>query len=194
MQSMSTRRWTTLRNFLPTRAQPLDIDPDAICQMTRISVPGDSYAARVVLLEPTLRSDAEPVVATNPMVTLLATVATDDVSLSCIAKLAPDVVVLDLRESHRFDVGALVRRVQLASSCTPLIVMCREGDEVTTQLALMGGATACLAGDTDPFSVLRAITDVARGRMFLSPVGRLAIHRLLESAPAESVRSESVRA
>jgi DNA-binding NarL/FixJ family response regulator len=134
---------------------------------------------RVLLLHPSPERVAESPIAPSANVVLLATLGLETAAQSDLVGMSPDVAIVDLRGSEVARIDALLRGIQLATPRTQLVAICGAGDDAMAQQALKAGAAACLTRHTDPLSVLRAINDVWRGRMHLSPTGQRAIRHAL---------------
>jgi DNA-binding NarL/FixJ family response regulator len=139
---------------------------------------------RVALLQSDVPTAAqyelEDFLSADPGVDWLGTLATTAEAIQALSGSRPAVVVADLRPPNAADdPGVLFRAIFGASPSTQIVAICAPGDESAAKQALAAGAAACLTRQGDPLAVLRAINDVMRGRMHLSPTAQRAIRDVL---------------
>jgi DNA-binding NarL/FixJ family response regulator len=148
--------------------------------------PTRSRTVRVVLLHAAAAAtgagdELAAFLAIDPTIAWLGMRAADATAVQSLSTAGADVAVVDLRGSDS-DSGQLLRQVLAASPATQIVVLCDSGDADAAQAALAGGAAGCLTRQTDPLAVLRAINEVMRGQMHLSPTGQRAIRGTLDPA------------
>lgn len=106
-------------------------------------------------------------------------------SLSFARLIDPHVVIVDLQSCEPRVVRERIECVRAHLGSARLIALCDTGDQAAMERALTQGAAACLSGLTDdPMVVLRAVNDVARGRMHLGATGQRAIRALMDPKQA----------
>lgn len=126
--------------------------------------------------------DLEVFLSTDPALAWVGAISADTATLQSLAISKPAIVVADLRVAGSVDPARVFREVLTASPATQIVAICAPGDEDGAKHALAAGAAACLTRQSDPLAVLRAINDVMRGRMHLSPTGQRAIRDVLNPA------------
>lgn len=89
-------------------------------------------------------------------------------------RLRPDLCVLDAGLHE--DVASAVERLDLASPGTAVVVAAAAGDEAPLLAALVAGARGCVALDTDPEGLQRALVAVLEGEI---SVPRAVVARLV---------------
>lgn len=148
-----------------------------------MSLSNNPKALRIALIQSAAPSPAhrelQEFLGTDPSLAWLGTISTDAATIQSLAISKPSVVVADLRVSGAIDPGQVFRAILASTPGTQIVAICAPGDEGGAKQALAGGAAACLTRQSDPLSVLRAINDVMRGRMHLSPTGQRAIRNML---------------
>lgn len=157
-----------------------------------VNFPARAKALRVALIQ---RTDADPAqrelrdfLAADPKLEWLGLLATDPTALQALAASPPAVVVADLRGDGSVDPAQVFRDLLAVSPATQIVALCAPGDEHAAQQALASGAAACLSRHSDPMTVLRAINEVMRGHMHLSPTGQRAIRGMLSPGAVRGKR------
>jgi DNA-binding NarL/FixJ family response regulator len=101
-------------------------------------------------------------------------------ALADIAKLMPDVVLLDITMPGLSGIDALPS-IQAASPKSRIVMVTHHEGESFVQQALERGADGYLSKDSDPEELAMAIRSVVRGRPFISPK---VAHALVANRPA----------
>lgn len=108
-----------------------------------------------------------------------------------IARLHPDVILLDITMPGLSGIDALPSMREKSPKSRILMVTNHEGESFV-QDALEKGADGYLSKDSDPAELAMAIRSVARGQPFISPTvarGILAVRPSTSGAPASGLRS-----
>jgi len=126
-----------------------------------------SEAIRVVVgdAHPLFRDAIARAIRTDPRLELASAAASAWAALHDIARLAPDVAVLDPGP----DIEALLRAFGPRDAAARLILLTARVDGALTVGALAGGAAAVLSKDLDGEEVCGAIAAVVRGETVLAP-------------------------
>jgi DNA-binding NarL/FixJ family response regulator len=148
-----------------------------------VNFPARPRAVSVALIQRTnadaVQRELREFLAADPKLEWRGLLATDNTALQSLAASPPAGVVADLRGSGIGDPAQLFRDLLAASPATQIVALCAPGDVHGAQRALANGAAACLSRRSDPLTVLRAINEVMRGHMHLSPTGQRAIRGIL---------------
>ena len=148
-----------------------------------MSLPNNPKALRSALIQSAAPTPAhrelQEFLSTDPSLAWLGTISTDAATIQSLSISRPAVVVADLRVAGAIDPAQLFRAILASTPSTQIVAICPPGDEAGAKQVLSAGAAACLTRQSDPLTVLRAINDVMRGRMHLSPTGQRAIRDVL---------------
>jgi len=115
-------------------------------------------------------------------------------ALAAVAKLEPDVVLMDLVMPQLGGVGA-IERLRESAPATRVIVLTSFLDEDKVLPAVRAGAAGYLLKDVQPAELVRAIRMADRGEALLHPAVAARVLRELVSpdgAPVRAVRHESL--
>jgi DNA-binding NarL/FixJ family response regulator len=104
----------------------------------------------------------------QPDIDVVAEAADGDAAVAEAARLAPDVVLLDL-VMPRLDGVAALRLLRERAPAARVIVLTSFGEDERLFDALRGGAIGFLLKDTDPAELVRAIRSAHAGQSPLSP-------------------------
>ncbi len=97
-------------------------------------------------------------------------------ALDMVARLRPDVALMDIRMPVMDGIEA-TRRIAATGAGTRVLTLTTFGEDQQVAEALRAGASGFLLKDVDPPDLLHAITVVARGDALLSPS---IVRRLIE--------------
>jgi len=152
-----------------------------------VSEPGAGAPAAVRLLvvddDPLVRSALRMVLDGAPGIELVGEAGDGSEVPEAVARLAPDVVLMDIRMPGVDGVTA-TERLRARPSPPEVVVLTTFGVDDLVMRALGAGASGFLLKDTPPEQILDAVRRVAAGDAMLSPsVTRQVITRLAGSAP-----------
>ena len=152
-----------------------------------MSEPGAGAPAAVRLLvvddDPLVRSALRMVLDGAPGIELVGEAGDGSEVPEAVARLAPDVVLMDIRMPGVDGVTA-TERLRARPSPPEVVVLTTFGVDDLVMRALGAGASGFLLKDTPPEQILDAVRRVAAGDAMLSPsVTRQVITRLAGSAP-----------
>jgi DNA-binding NarL/FixJ family response regulator len=131
-----------------------------------------------------VRAGFRMILQAEPDVEVVGEAADGIAAVDLVARLAPDVVLLDIRMPHRDGIEATREIVALGVPTRVLILTTFDLDEYVFA-SLRAGASAFLLKDTPPEELVAAVHTVARGDALLDPaVTRRVITAFVEGAPA----------
>ncbi|MFH8588366.1 response regulator [Streptomyces celluloflavus] len=117
-----------------------------------------------------------------PGIEVVGSAADGEEAVRIVAKLTPDVVLMDLR-MPRCDGVEATRRIRAEHPGTQVVVLTTYADDESLFPALRAGARGYLTKDADGDEIVRAIDDVLSGDAGLSPkIQRRLLERLAEPA------------
>jgi len=140
---------------------------------------------RVVIADdhPIVREGLRTYLGTREGIEVVGEAADGEQAVARVARLRPDVVLLDLVMPVLDGVGALVR-ILAADPDARVIVLTSFAAEDQMLPALRAGAAAYLLKDTDPAELERAVRAVAAGDSLLSPVVAARLLREVRRSPS----------
>lgn len=122
-----------------------------------------------------------------PGIEVVGAAADGEEAVRLVARLAPDVVLMDLR-MPRCDGAEATRRIRAEHPGTQVVVLTTFGDDESLFPALRAGARGYLTKDAGGDEILRAVRSVLSGDAGLSPsVQRRLLERLSEPEPEPTV-------
>ena len=122
---------------------------------------------------------------------LVGTVATGEEALEAVARLQPQVVLMDVRLPGIDGVSA-VKRIHEAAPSVQFVVFSAYGDKRLLSDAIAAGARGYVMKGSPPEDLLRAIRTVADGKAFVDPSLSPAL-LIADGGPAEQPLSERER-
>lgn len=131
-----------------------------------------------------VRAGFRMILQAEPDVEVVGEAADGIAAVGLVERLAPDVVLLDIRMPHRDGIEATREIVALGVPTRVLILTTFDLDEYVFA-SLRAGASGFLLKDTPPEELVAAVHTVARGDALLDPaVTRRVITAFVEGAPA----------
>jgi DNA-binding NarL/FixJ family response regulator len=130
-----------------------------------------------------------PLLPPTPVVSCLADRVLGDESFTELARLAPAVVLLDLRSIVPGEIAPVIKRVRLTVPHSRVVALGAAGSEAAAQQAIAAGASSFLSTNITAMAVLQAVEAVADGEMHLTRTGRRAVKLLLGGGIAPPPKS-----
>jgi DNA-binding NarL/FixJ family response regulator len=121
---------------------------------------------------------------------LVGTVDTGEEALDAIERLAPEVVIMDVRLPGIDGISA-VKRIQAAAPSVKTVIFSAYGDKRLLSDAIAAGARGYVMKGSPPEDLLRAVRTVMGGKAFVDP--SLSPALLLTQGTAEAPLSERER-
>lgn len=115
---------------------------------------------------------------TDPTLRIVGEAANGDEALALVARVKPQVLILDLMMPAP-DGLEVTRRISRMESGTKVIILTMYGDTAFVHDAYKGGAAGYVVKESCGTELLQAVHEVAAGRRYLSPA-------LFEHAPPKS--------
>ncbi len=153
-------------------------------------------AISVVIVDddPLVRTGLSLILGGDPQITVVGQAADGEESLALVARLSPDVVLMDIR-MPRLD--GITATQQLLSAPRPprvLVLTTFDADEMVLR-ALRAGAAGFLLKDTPPGELIEAVRTVAAGHPSLSPsVTAQLISAVAQGTPTDTDDPAAARA
>jgi DNA-binding NarL/FixJ family response regulator len=122
---------------------------------------------------------------------LVGTVSTGEDALDAIAKLKPEVVLMDVRLPGIDGVSA-VKRIHESSPSVKFVIFSAYGDKRLLSDAIAAGARGYVMKGSPPEDLIRAIRTVAEGKAFVDPSLSPALI-MTDGGPSEQPLSERER-
>jgi NarL family two-component system response regulator LiaR len=125
---------------------------------------------RILIVDdhPVVRHGLEVLLSTDPGLQVVGEAPNGKAAIEAVARLAPDVVLMDLMMPEMDGVEA-IRHILATSPDTRILVLTSYGTDRKLFPALDAGARGFLLKDSTPGQLVRAIRQVARGQSSLSP-------------------------
>ncbi len=142
-------------------------------------------SVRVVLADDQtlVRSGFRMILDVRPDLDVVGEAADGAEAVELVARLAPDVVLMDVR-MPTVDGLEATRRIVASGSATRVIVLTTYDVDDAIYAALRAGASGFLLKDAPPYELVEAVRVVARGDALLSPsVTRRLLDRVADSLP-----------
>ena len=114
---------------------------------------------------------------------VVGTVEDGEQALDAVARLGPDVVLMDLR-MPRMDGIEATRRLRAESPAVAVLALTTYADDESVLGALRAGARGYLTKDAGADEIARAIAAVASGQMVLDPAAQVRVLESLGSQPS----------
>lgn len=130
-----------------------------------------------------------PLLPPTSVVTVLADRVLGDDGYAELARLSPQVVLLDLRSVLPGEIAPVIKRVRLTAARSRVVALGAAGSEAAAQQAIAAGASSFLSTHVTTMSVLQAVEAVADGEMHLTRTGRLAVKTLLGGGTSSGGKS-----
>jgi DNA-binding NarL/FixJ family response regulator len=122
---------------------------------------------------------------------LVATVATGEEALEAVARLTPEVVLMDVRLPGIDGVSA-VKRIHETAPSVKFVIFSAYGDKRLLSDAIAAGARGYVMKGSPPEDLVRAIRTVAEGKAFVDPSLSPALI-MTDGGPSEQPLSERER-
>jgi two-component system response regulator DevR len=122
---------------------------------------------------------------------LVGTVATGEEAIEAVARLRPQIVLIDVRLPG-IDGVSVVKRIHEIAPSVQFVVFSAYGDKRLLSDAIAAGARGYVMKGSPPEDLLRAIRTVAEGKAFVDPSLSPAL-LMTEGGPAEQPLSERER-
>ena len=128
-------------------------------------------SVRVLIADdhPIVRMGIEGLMAHYPELELIGEAMTGDEAIRLCVELQPDVLVLDINMPGLKAVQVL-RQLQQCQLPTRVLVMTSYSDTGIVNAMLQAGATGYLLKDDGPAAIIEAVTAVAAGQIWFSPM------------------------
>ncbi|HVL25919.1 MAG TPA: response regulator transcription factor [Thermomicrobiales bacterium] len=125
---------------------------------------------RVLLVDdqPLVRAGLRLILEPEETITIAGECDDGDQVLDAVARLAPDVVVMDVR-MRRMDGAEATRRLRVRPDAPPVLILTTFDDDETVAAALGAGAAGFILKDAPGEEIVRATTTVAGGGSWLDP-------------------------
>ena len=125
---------------------------------------------RVLLVDdqPLVRAGLRRILEPQDELTIAGECEDGDQVLDAVARLHPDVVVMDIR-MRRMDGAEATRRLRLLPAAPPVLALTTFDDEETVAAALGAGAAGFILKDAPGEEIVRAVIAVAGGNSWLDP-------------------------
>ncbi len=140
--------------------------------------------------QPLARAGLRRILEPQDGVTVVGECADGDEVLAAVDRLAPDVVVMDIR-MRRVDGAEATRLLRARADTPPVLVLTTFDDDETVAAALGAGAAGFVLKDAPGEDIVRATTTVATGGSWLDPqvAGRVlaAYRRIAPRTPDGAV-------
>jgi DNA-binding NarL/FixJ family response regulator len=132
---------------------------------------------------PVVREGLRAVLTTDQGIAVLTDVATGEEAIESAMRLAPDVVLMDLRLPGMDGIGAIKQIVEAGTSA--VLVLTTYGTDADIARAVAAGASGYLLKDTPGTDLLAAVHATARGETVLAgPVAAKLADQVREQARA----------
>ncbi len=127
-------------------------------------------AIRVVIADDQhlVRAGFAMILGEEPDLEVVGEAADGLAAIEVVQRLAPDVVLMDIRMPHLDGLEALRRLVEAGTSARVIVLTTFDADEYVFS-ALRGGASGFLLKDTPPTELVSAVRTVAGGEALLDP-------------------------
>ncbi|GAA1621374.1 MULTISPECIES: response regulator transcription factor [Brevibacterium] len=150
---------------------------------------------RVILADdhPVVRSGLVALLAAKDGIDVVAEAGDGQECLAAVARLSPDVVLMDLR-MPRLDGAAATAAITSAHPATKVVVLTTYDEDADIVRAVEAGAVGYLLKDSGADQIVRAVRAAARGETVLAPrmATTLMNHLRAPSGPALSPREIEV--
>jgi two-component system response regulator DevR len=130
-----------------------------------------------------VRTGLRTLLGLEPALAVVGEAATAAAAVAASRRLAPDVVLLDIRLPDESGLQAC-RRILGACPDTRVLFLTSVIDDATVDEAIRAGAHGYLLKEIDGRGLIRAIRDVAAGRSILDPAITARVLHLVKSARA----------
>lgn len=163
-------------------------------QDARTTGPNDEISVIIVDDDPLVRTGLSLILGGDQRITVVGQASDGEEALTLVPRLAPDVVLMDIRMPRMDGIAATQQLVAAPRAPRVLVLTTFDADELVVQ-ALQAGAAGFLLKDTPPADLIEAVRTVAAGRPSLSPsVTAQLISVVAGSSPAASEDPVAARA
>lgn len=150
---------------------------------------------RVLVVDdhPVVRSGLLAVLGAEPGLELVGAAASGEEALELVDRLAPDVVLCDLRLGAGLDGVGVTAALRGRADAPAVLILTTYDNDSDIARAVLAGAAGYLLKDADTDRIVAGIADAAAGRLVLSPglEGRVA-ERMAQGVPTLSERELDV--
>ncbi len=165
-----------------------------VTQDARTTDPNAEVSVVIVDDDPLVRTGLSLILGGDQRITVVGQAGDGEEALTLVPRLAPDVVLMDIRMPRMDGIAATRQLVAAPRAPRVLVLTTFDADELVVQ-ALQAGAAGFLLKDTPPAELIEAIRTVAGGRPSLSPsVTAQLISVVAGSSPAASEDPVAARA
>jgi DNA-binding NarL/FixJ family response regulator len=125
---------------------------------------------RVLLVDdqPLVRAGLRLILDPQDTITIAGECEDGDQVADAVARLRPDIVVMDIR-MRRMDGAEATRQLREVPDAPPVLVLTTFDDDETVAAALGAGAAGFILKDARGEDIVRAVTTVAEGNSWLDP-------------------------
>ena len=156
--------------------------------------PNAEVSVVIVDDDPLVRTGLSLILGGDQGITVLGQAGDGEEALALVPRLAPDVVLMDIRMPRMDGIAATRQLVAAPRAPRVLVLTTFDADELVVQ-ALQAGAAGFLLKDTPPADLIEAVRTVAAGHPSLSPsVTAQLISVVAGSSPAASEDPVAARA
>ncbi|SEE23994.1 response regulator [Ruania alba] len=148
--------------------------------------------------DPLVRSGLRLMLGSDPAIEVVGEVGDGADVLAAVGRLAPDVVLMDVRMPQLDGVAATAALARMGEGAPSVLMLTTFGADATVVSALRAGASGYLLKDTPPEQILEAVRRVAAGEPAFSPavtrsLVTLATYGSGERTPIEPTARERAR-
>lgn len=147
--------------------------------------PPETEALSVVIVDddPLVRTGLSLILGGDPRITVVGQAADGQEALELVPRLAPDVVLMDIRMPRLDGIAATERLLAGPRPPRVLVLTTFDADEMVLR-ALQAGAAGFLLKDTPPAELIAAVRTVAAGQPSLSPSVTAQLISVVTETPA----------
>jgi DNA-binding NarL/FixJ family response regulator len=157
-------------------------------------LPAPAISVVIVDDDPLVRTGLSLILGGDRRITVIGQAADGEEALTLVPRLAPDVVLMDIRMPRLDGIAATERLMAAPRPPRVLVLTTFDADEMVLR-ALQAGAAGFLLKDTPPGELIEAVRTVADGHPSLSPsVTAQLISAVTEAAPSTADDPAAARA
>lgn len=151
-------------------------------------------ALRIVLVDdhPVVRAGLRALLASADGLEVVGEADSGDAAIALVARLQPDVVLMDLRLGAGTDGVAATAAIMAAPTPPRVVVLTTYDTDADILRAVEAGASGYLLKDSDPDTLLAAIRAAARGETVLEPGVAQRLYRTLREPELSARETEIV--
>lgn len=151
----------------------------------------ESRVVRVLIVDdqPLLRTGFRMILSSDPRISVVGDASDGHTAIAATARLAPDVILMDVRMPGLDGVEA-TRRILAGGGTTRILILTTFDLDEYAFTALAAGASGFLLKDVPPSELIAAIHAIATGDAVVSPrITRQLLDRYATQLPAPAPRS-----